>query len=73
MSRDAFVLHQSQKCSSPPFPRPAVSPPIAHLHHVDNSISVLHVVLRLANLHAYGAREALAALQNVEPAKSDGE
>ena len=61
------IAAMTTKMSTPPFPRPGFSPAIAHLHHVDNSISVLHVVLRLTNLHAHGAGEALAALQNVEP------
>lgn len=34
----------------------------AHLHHVDNSVRVLHVVLGLADFHANGAGEALAPL-----------
>lgn len=42
----------------------------AYLHHVDNSVRVLHVVLGLADFHANGAREALATLQNVEPEKN---
>lgn len=40
-----------------------------HLHHVDHSIGILHVVLGLADFHANSAGEALAALQHVEPAE----
>lgn len=42
-----------------------------HLHHVDNGVRILNIVLSLADLHTNGAGEALAALQNVEPVSGD--
>lgn len=61
---DYGISSQAPGTHVPPFRALGTS---AHLHHVDDSVRVLHVVLGLADFHANSAGEALATLQNVEP------